>query len=114
MESMPKYKNYTPGSMSWEDGFCGPRGNVGFTMLADYEKAKLIVDELIKSGKAIERAEMGLDGDWGENSQTIFDGANYFQYEMYDHSIWAEPILIVFYPDGSNEVYSIWNKKQKQ
>ena len=54
--------NYIPGSMSFAEGFFGPKGDVGFFMEADYEKAKEILDKLIKSGRKVTSAEMGLDG----------------------------------------------------
>lgn len=60
--------------MSFLAGFLGPRGDVGFFMVADYEKAKTIIQNLISAGREIEAVEMGLDGDWGENSMVIWGG----------------------------------------
>lgn len=94
--------------MSFASGFLGPRGDVGFMMNADFEKAKKIVEHLLQEGKAIVEVEMGLDGDWNENSMTIFENGEFTEYHMHDSSQWAEPIILVSYEDGSNEAYSAW------
>ena len=41
---MEYIENYIPGSISFAEGFMGPRGDVGFTMLLDRKKAKSIVN----------------------------------------------------------------------
>ncbi len=48
---MKSIKNYTPGTTSFVDGFLGPKGDVGFFMKADNEKARKIVSDLLKNGK---------------------------------------------------------------
>jgi len=105
-----KSRNYTPGSMSWAAGFGGPRGNVGYMMNADFGKAKSIIKKLISDGRSIESADMGLDGDWAENSMTVWNGGKFFEYNRHGGSCWAEPILIVNYADGNSETYSVWTK----
>ena len=45
---MKSNKNYTPGTMSFADGFLGPKGDVGFFMCVDNEKARKIVSDLLK------------------------------------------------------------------
>ena len=105
-----KAQNYRPGSMSFADGFLGPKGDVGFFMIADMDKAKEIVNELLKQGKDILDVEMGLDGDWGVNSECIWSNGKFFDYDAYNNSCWAAPIIIVNYADGSNEAYDTWKK----
>lgn len=102
--------NYTPGSMSFADGFMGPKGDVGYIMVASQQKAHEIIKEQLGNGRAISHAEMGLDGDWGVNSNTIYEGGKYFDYESYSESQWATPIVIIFYTDGPSETYPVWTK----
>lgn len=109
----PKHKNYHPRSMSFAAGFLGPRGNVGYFMVADYEKAKDILQNIIDSGRSVQRAVMGLDGDFDINSTEIFDGETHCEYDAYGSSSWAEPIMIVDFADGSNEVYSVWRNENE-
>jgi hypothetical protein len=104
----PKYKNYTSGSMSFASGFLGPRGDVGFMMNADWEKAQKIINNILKKRSDVEYVEMGLDGDWNENSMTVWENGEFTKYDCYDASQWAEPLLIVNYKDGSNEAYDCW------
>lgn len=113
MNLQPKYKNYLPKGISFSDGYYGPRGDVGFFMKADFQKAKKIIQELISNGKDIDEVEMGLDGDWNENSQTIYKDGEFYQYQMYGVSVWAEPIILVEYNDGTNECYDCWEKVEK-
>lgn len=108
---MKSNKNYTPGTMSFASGFLGPRGDVGFFMNVDNEKAKQIVKELLNKGKKIESAKLGLDGDFSENSTTIYDGNQFHDYDAYEGSQWATPILIVNYKDGSNESFECWYRE---
>lgn len=108
---MKSNKNYTPGTMSFSDGFLGPKGDVGFFMSVDNEKAKNIVSDLLKNGKKIESAVLGLDGDFSENSTTIYDGKQFHDYDAYEGSQWATPILIVNYKDGSNESFECWYRE---
>lgn len=105
-----KAQNYCPGSISFADGFLEPKTGVGFSMIADMDKAKEIVNELLKQGKDILDVEMGLDGDWDVNSECIWSKGVFFNYGSYDNSYWASPIIIVNYADGSNEAYDSWKK----
>lgn len=105
-----KAKNYKPASISFADGFLGPKGDVGFQMVADYAKAKAIIEKLLAEGRNIEEAEMGLDGDWQCNSMTVWENGQFFDYGCYGSSQWAEPILIVNYKDAPSETYSVWRE----
>ena len=102
-----KAKNYTPESMSFAAGFfCTRTGD--FAMFVDNEKSHKIIKQLLSQGKQIESAELGLDGDFNCNSTTVFSEGDFFNYDAHEGSLWAEPILVVNYLDGSNEVYSCW------
>lgn len=90
-----KAKNYKPASIGFAEGFLGPKGDVGFQMVADWEKAKSIIEKLLADGRNIEEAEMGLDGDWIENSMIVWEDGEFFEYDCWGSSQWAEPILIV-------------------
>lgn len=105
--------NYTPKSMSWADGFNGPKGNVGYFMDADENKAKLIIDQLIKDGRKINYVEMGLDGDWRENSDMIYSQNEFHSYNSHPSSCWAKPIIIVYFHDGPSEMYESWSRDEK-
>lgn len=111
MKLIIKAKNYTPKSMSFSDGWMGPQGNVGFTMFVDQQKAEKIIKEILKQGKHIKSAVLGLDGDFRENSSTIYDNGKTYNYHAFNYSIWATPILVVTYSDRSNEVYDCWKKQ---
>jgi len=107
---MKTIKNYVPGSVSFAMGFLGPprsiKGEV--FMLADEQRAKRIVKRLLKEGRQIERAELGLDGDWRENSTAIWEGGTFHKYDAYEGSGWATPTLIVYFKDGPSEAYESW------
>jgi len=103
-------KNYVPGSMSFASSFLGPRGDVGYHMNVDEQKAIKIVQGQIKLGRDIERAELGLDGDWIENNTEIYDGKEFHKYDSYGCSIWATPLLIIYYNDAPSESYECWTK----
>lgn len=79
-------KNYTPGSMSFAAGFMGPPRDLGYLMIADYEKATQIINKLLKNNRKIDKAIMGLDGDWEINSNTIYSNGGFFSYKRYDNS----------------------------
>jgi hypothetical protein len=113
-ELKPKAKNYNPGSVSFASGFLSSRGDKGYFMVADYKKAKTILRKLLKEGRNIDYAEMGLDGDWNCNSMAIYENGKHYKYDCYDASIWAEPIMIVFYKDAPSETYSVWHKEDKK
>jgi hypothetical protein len=113
LENKPE-KNYIPDSISFIQGFRGPKGDVGYLMVADYKKAKKIILNLLQQGKNIKKVEMGLDGDWTCNSCIIFDENGHHKYNCYDSSIWAEPIMIVFYKDAPSEKYSVWRQEKEK
>ena len=104
----PKHTDYNPGTMSFSAGFCGSKGDVGYFMEADWEMAKEIVNSLNKD--EIQNVEMGLDGDWIENSMIIWENGEFEEYYLHHGSQWAEPLLIVNYKNGRNEAYSCWHK----
>lgn len=107
-------KNYVPGSMGFSEGMLvGPSLCAGATifMLVDEKKARSIIKGLLKDGRNIERAELGLDGDWSENSTEIYDG-KFHKYDAYHGSPWATPTLIVYFKDASNEAYESWQPKE--
>lgn len=108
-----KETNYIPGSMSFAMGFMGPSGDVGYFMVADFDKAKSIINKLILDKKNIDHVEMGLDGDWRENSMTIWENGEFTKYDCHESSQWAEPIIIVNYKDSPSEAYSVWFKEEK-
>lgn len=110
MEITVKATNYHPKSITFEEGFLGPKGNVGYSMVADWNKAKSIIEKLISEGRNIIGVYMGLDGDWNENSMIVYENGCFYEYDLWQDSIWAEPILIVYYEDGTTEAYSVWNK----
>lgn len=106
--------NYIPGSISFGEGFLDARGDVGFNMVADYGKAKSIIANLLSQNRNIENVQMGLDGDWDFNSNTIWENGEYFEYTSWHSSQWAEPIIIVNYSDGPSETYPVWTRQEKQ
>ena len=108
-----KAKNYKPSSISFTEGFLGPKGDVGFFMVADWNKAKSIIEKLLSEGKNIDEVEMGLDGDWCENSMTVWEDGEFTEYDRYGKSQWAEPIMIVYYNDAPSETYSVWKRGEK-
>jgi len=108
-----KAKKYKPGSNSFGEGFMVPKGDVGFFMVADWDKAKAIIERLLSEGRNIEEVEMGLDGDWRENSMTVWADGEFKEYDRHGISQWAEPIIIVNYKDAPSETYSAWSKEAK-
>ena len=101
-------QNYIPGSISFSSGFYGPRGDAGFTMKYDEQKAKSIINDLKSSGRKILSAEVGLDGDWDCNHSTIYHYGEFCKTDFHDNSIWAPPIMIVFFEDTPSECYEVW------
>lgn len=108
-----KAKNYKPGSIGFAEGFMGPKGDVGFFMVADWNKAKAIIEKLLSEGRNIESVEMGLDGDWDVNSMTVWEDGEFTEYNCYGHSQWAPSIIIVNYKDAPSETYEVWTKESK-
>jgi hypothetical protein len=109
-----KATNYVPESISFSEGYlCGlMKPDLGYIMKADWNKAKVIIRKLISDGRNIERVEMGLDGDWRENSMTVWKDGKFMMYDCFNGSKWAEPIIIVYYKDAPSEVYSVWRKEE--
>jgi hypothetical protein len=105
-------RNYIPSSMSFAEGFMGPKGDIGYSMVIDEKKARKIVRKLLKKGKNIQRITAGLDGDWGVNSCVIWENGKFSKYDAWRDSIWAEPIMIVDFIDAPSEKYSIWKKEK--
>lgn len=104
-------KNYIPGSISFSQGFAGPRGNVGFTMVYDEKKAKEIINKLLSGKRNIDFVEVGLDGDWDCNSDTLYSEKGFNETYFHNNSIWATPIMIVNFIDSPSECYEVWIKK---
>ena len=109
----PKATNYIPDSIGFAEGFLGPKGDVGFFMVADWGKAKSIIENLLEMGSDISDVQMGLDGDWNENSMTVYEDGVFTEYSCYEMSQWAEPIMIVNYKNSPSETYSVWRRKEK-
>ena len=113
MNLKAKSKNYSPESMSFSAGFLGfqskPDNKV--FMYVDEEKAVKIINSLLEKSIEIESAELGLDGDFNENSTTIYENGEFYSYDCYHGSRWAEPVLIVNYKNGKNECFSCWFQK---
>ena len=101
-------KNYTEESASFMDGFTLRENKKFFKRKKVDEKlAELIINDLILKGIEVERAECGLLTDWKCTSFTVFENDS-FCYSVgggYDNSDWAIPALIVFFKDGTNEMY---------
>ncbi len=121
-------QNYTPGSISFAAGFLGPRGNPDAPfMLVDSEKANGILTEILSSGKDVDYAELGLDGDWSENSVIIYEDGEWQEtavrdpdlpvgkggeYDIFHGSSWATPTLIVYFNDGPSLAFECWKKEE--
>jgi len=110
-----KATNYVPESISFSEGYLYGlmKPDLGYIMMADWYKAKVIIKKLISDGRNIERVEMGLDGDWQENSMTVWEDGQFTAYSCFEGSKWAEPIIIVYYKDAPSEVYSVWRKEEE-
>ena len=84
-------KNDVPKTMSFMDGFSGPKSDVGFQMIFSQELAETIINERRDD---IIRVEAGLDGDWDVNGHEIFKIGDEMigDYTLHDNSCWAKPI----------------------
>ena len=109
-----KATNYVPKSIGFSEGYLYGlmKPDSGYLMMADWCKAKAIIKKLIADGRNIERVGMGLDGDWQENSMTVWEDGQFTEYSCFGGSKWAEPIIIVYYKDAPSEVYSVWRKEE--
>lgn len=111
MEIKSLGKNYKPGTQSFADGFLGPKGDVGFSMIFSYEKAKRIVESFGSDNVA--KVIAGLDGDFSENSQEIYNGKEWVEkrdLDFYRNSIWATPIILVEFKDKPQEAFECWGR----
>jgi hypothetical protein len=113
-EFKPKSKNYSPASLNFTFGVLPviPSGK-GYQMIADYKKAKQIIEKLLADGREVIAAEMGLDGDWGSNHDVIYVAGEFYPYNAFGSSNWAEPIMIVSFKTGDDETYSVLEKRIK-
>lgn len=102
-----------PGSISFSEGFLGPKGDVGFIMEYDHEKATKIINNLLQDGRKIESGTAGLDGDWNINHCTIYDAAGFHEYDAHSSSQWAAPILIVTFEDEPSETFEVWKREER-
>ena len=106
-------KNYIPSSMDFVSGFISSKA-MGIPdsqfMSVDEEKAVSIIKEQLSQGASIQKAELGLDGDWGENHTEIYDGKNFHKYDSYGGSKWATPLLIIYYNDAPSESYECFKR----
>jgi hypothetical protein len=107
-------KNYIPASQGFAEGFLGPKGDKGYFMKVDYKKAVKIINEQLKTDKQVETAKLGLDGDWIENSCVIYEYGKFSKYYCYEGSIWATPILIIFYKNAPSETYECFSMELKK
>ena len=111
MKKLSLGKNYVPESMSFLEGFLGPKGDVGFEMHFDYDKAKKIARHFKKED--IKEIEAGLDGDFEINSQVIYENNKWTdEIEFFDYSVWANPIILIKFKNKPTEAFECW-KKQK-
>jgi hypothetical protein len=102
-----KPKDYTPASIKlpFNEIFVGRERP---QMVADWDKAKEIIERLVSEGRDITEVQMGLDGDWGANSMTVWENGNFYEYDCWGSSWWAEPIILVHYKDAMTEAYPVW------
>jgi len=111
MREIKFIENYIPGSISFADGFSGPKGDVGFTMTLDRKKAKKIVKQLVKEGLEVNSAQVGLDGDWDINSEFIYENGKFLEStDIWESSVWAKPIMIINFNDSPSRTYEVWTK----
>ena len=112
----PIGKNYIPDSIGFPEVALGLFRCDGKTvlMLADESKARQIIKAILETGAKISSAELGLDGDWRENSSVIYENGKFSKYDAYDGSFWATPILIINYEDRPSEAYECWSPAGKQ
>lgn len=101
-------KNYIPGSISSGQGFLGIQARMSTKpqMFFSMKKAKQIVKQYTK--KSIDSIKAGLDGDFRENSCTIFDEDGWHEYDVYEHSNWATPIIIINFIDKPNQTFECY------
>lgn len=98
--------NHNPGSISWLAGWSRPKPDCGYQMVFSLKKAKEIAKSI--GLKNITSIVGGLDGDFTENSQVIYDGV-WKTPDFYQTSCWATPIIQVEMKDGV-ETFECWEK----
>ena len=105
-------KNYIPESMSFAEGFLGCSWrNKDYDMRYNNAKAKKIINKLLDEGRNISHADVGLNGDWWENSDTLYSNGKFHKVDFWKNSCWAEPILMVYFTDAPSECYEVYIKK---
>ena len=77
-----KATNYVPESIGFSEGYLYGlmKPDLGYIMIADWDKAKAIIEKLIADGRNVVEVEMGLDGDWRENSMTVWEDGQFMEY----------------------------------
>ena len=116
----PFATDYEPGSISFAEGFLGARTLSGgqmrdYVMVYDHDLAKAIILDLLSSREEVFEVEVGLDGDFFENSDILFDGEEFNDFPgFYPGSVWAEPTMVVTFQDGTNNAYRVWKKEDSQ
>ena len=102
-------------SISFAEGFMGPRHDDGVLHTYDHKKAVKIAKEAIKSEPDIVEIRAGLDGDWNCNNDILWKG-KFFVPDFYKESCWAKPSLLFIYRDGKEKDggYCYMDKKFKK
>ena len=91
-----------------ETKFTGERKRI------DKVLAEKIISDLKNNGRIVDYAECGLLADWECTSFIVFDNDS-FCYSVgsgHDNSDWATPALIVYFEDGTNEMYHCFQKQR--
>jgi hypothetical protein len=117
IKKIASMKNHSPKSIGFINGILMSESlNAGkkFVMMVDENKARKILETIIKEGRQIKSASLGLDGDWDCNNTEIFDGVEFQPYDSYDGSMWAIPKLIIYFEDGSSEAHECWKRQDKE
>lgn len=87
----------------------------GYRMVADWEKAKVLIQHLLsistRSTNPVILVEMGLKEDWWANYMTVWEDGEFTPYSKHQSSTWAEPAIQVHYADGTSEWYRVWYRK---
>ena len=113
--NMKVVKNEIPGSMSFSEGFLGPKRIDQERHYCDYE-AMIKYIKSIDLGKA-DHIDCGLAGDMDCTGCTMFEDGEWedeYFLNFYDNSSWATPCIVVYYKNKAPEtVYLDTNKKQK-
>jgi hypothetical protein len=108
--------NYMPKSISFADGFLGAEFLGGdqlkkIPMFYDEQKAKNIINDILKLNEII-KVEVGLDGDWEINHDTLFENNEFKNVDFWSKSNWATPIMIIYFKNKPSECYEIWKEEE--